>query len=191
MRRNGYQNGLCFSCEEPLAAELVHVDYVIPRAFLNHDESWNLVLTPSRCYLEKSARLPSRPPFSKPAAVDGLALDVSVVPPACNAGAGSAFVEHIQSKGRFPVYIEVQGDPGALGLQRRPKGVTGAPSCPRRRAWDRLSSYLLQRLEGARTKPEQGRVRAMIRLARLDEKRSQQRNRSSGPIQPRELTYHY
>src|ERR1051326_2400988 len=78
LRRNGYQNGLCFSCEEPLAAELVHVDYVIPRAFLNHDESWNLVLTPSRCYLEKSARLPSRPPFSKPAAVDGLALDVSV-----------------------------------------------------------------------------------------------------------------
>lgn len=25
---NGYQNGLCFYCEEPLAGELVHVDHV-------------------------------------------------------------------------------------------------------------------------------------------------------------------
>ena len=58
---NGYQNGLCFYCEEPLAGELIHVDHVIPRTFLNHDEIWNLVLAHSSCNLEKSARLPSLP----------------------------------------------------------------------------------------------------------------------------------
>lgn len=57
---SGYQNGLCFYCEEPLAGELIHVDHVIPRTFLNHDEIWNLVLAHSVCNLEKSARLPSR-----------------------------------------------------------------------------------------------------------------------------------
>ncbi len=57
---SGYQNGLCFYCEEPIAGELVHVDHVIPRTFLNHDEIWNLVLAHNRCNLEKSARLPSR-----------------------------------------------------------------------------------------------------------------------------------
>lgn len=57
---HGYQNGLCFSCDEPLAGELVHVDHVIPRTFLNHDEIWNLVLAHGSCNLEKNARLPAR-----------------------------------------------------------------------------------------------------------------------------------
>lgn len=52
---SGYQNGLGFYCEEPLAGELIHVDQVIPRTFLNHDEIWNLVLAQSSCKLEKSA----------------------------------------------------------------------------------------------------------------------------------------
>ena len=44
---NGYQQGVCFYCGE-LMGEDVHVDHVIPRQFLHHDEIWNLVLsTPS------------------------------------------------------------------------------------------------------------------------------------------------
>ena len=58
--RSGYQNGLSFSRGEPLAGELIHVDQVMPRTVLNHDEIWNLVLAHSSCNLEKSARLPSR-----------------------------------------------------------------------------------------------------------------------------------
>lgn len=48
-----------FLLRKPLAGELIHVDQVIPRTFLNHDEIWNLVLAQSSCNLEKSARLPS------------------------------------------------------------------------------------------------------------------------------------
>jgi hypothetical protein len=57
---NGYQNGLCFYCGEPLAGEPSHVDHVIPRVVLRHDEIWNLVLAHSSCNEEKSARLPAR-----------------------------------------------------------------------------------------------------------------------------------
>lgn len=62
---NGYQNGLCFYCGEPLdeagslGGALVHVDHVIPRTFLQHDEIWNLVLAHSACNLAKSAQLPA------------------------------------------------------------------------------------------------------------------------------------
>jgi len=58
---NGYQNGLCFYCGEPLGREPIHVDHVIPRTFLRHDEIWNLVLAHSACNLTKSDLLPPRP----------------------------------------------------------------------------------------------------------------------------------
>ena len=57
---NGYQNGRCFYCDEALEWERVHVDHVIPRSFLHHDEIWNLVLADEACNLAKSAQLPAR-----------------------------------------------------------------------------------------------------------------------------------
>jgi HNH endonuclease len=56
---NAYQNGFCFYCGEALTETDIHVDHVIPRMFLCHDEIWNSVLTDSRCNLSKNARLPS------------------------------------------------------------------------------------------------------------------------------------
>lgn len=56
---NGYQNGQCFYCGGPLEQSSVHVDHVIPRTFLQHDEIWNLVLVHDTCNLAKSARLPT------------------------------------------------------------------------------------------------------------------------------------
>lgn len=55
---HGYQNGNCFYCGEPLNDD-VHVDHVIPRAVIGHDEIWNLVLAHSHCNLSKSDLLPS------------------------------------------------------------------------------------------------------------------------------------
>lgn len=55
-----YQNGACFYCGEPLDQATVHVDHVIPRTFVHHDEIWNLVLAHDACNLAKGARLPSR-----------------------------------------------------------------------------------------------------------------------------------
>jgi len=57
---NGYQNGLCFYCGEPLGDDPIHVDHIIPRAFLRHDEIWNLVRAHSVCNLAKSDLLPPR-----------------------------------------------------------------------------------------------------------------------------------
>lgn len=57
---NGYQNGLCFYCHDLLGDEPIHVDHVIPRSFLYHDEIWNLVLAHDECNLAKGARLPAR-----------------------------------------------------------------------------------------------------------------------------------
>ena len=57
---NGYQEGCCFYCGEPLGNETIHVDHVIPRAFLYHDEPWNLVLSHENCNEQKSDFLPSR-----------------------------------------------------------------------------------------------------------------------------------
>jgi hypothetical protein len=56
---NGYQNGHCFYCGECLERTSVHVDHVIPRTFLQHDEIWNLVLAHEACNLAKSAQLPT------------------------------------------------------------------------------------------------------------------------------------
>lgn len=57
---NGYQEGRCFYCSEPLEPNKTHVDHVIPRAFLCHDEPWNLVLSHDSCNEQKSDFLPSR-----------------------------------------------------------------------------------------------------------------------------------
>ena len=57
---NGYQEGKCFYCGEPLEPNSIHVDHVIPRAYLFHDEPWNLVLSHNGCNEQKSDFLPSR-----------------------------------------------------------------------------------------------------------------------------------
>lgn len=57
---NGYQEGRCFYCGEMLDEDCIHVDHVIPRAFLYHDEPWNLVLSHGNCSEQKSDFLPSR-----------------------------------------------------------------------------------------------------------------------------------
>lgn len=54
----GYQNGLCFYCGEPLGNEPIHVDHLLPRAYVQHDEIWNLVLAHESCNLQKHASLP-------------------------------------------------------------------------------------------------------------------------------------
>ena len=57
---NGYQEGLCFYCGEVLEPKTIHVDHVIPRSYLYHDEPWNLVLSHDACNEKKSDFLPSR-----------------------------------------------------------------------------------------------------------------------------------
>ena len=49
----GYQGNTCFYCGESIQAGDVHVDHVLPRTILNHDEVWNLVLSHSTCNLNK------------------------------------------------------------------------------------------------------------------------------------------
>ncbi|WP_024870574.1 HNH endonuclease [Tolumonas lignilytica] len=53
---SGYQGNVCFYCGEPLEED-IHVDHVLPRQVLHHDEIWNLVLSHSDCNLLKSDRL--------------------------------------------------------------------------------------------------------------------------------------
>ena len=57
---NGYQEGRCFYCGEMLDQQHIHVDHVIPRTVLNHDEPWNLALAHEYCNESKSDALPSR-----------------------------------------------------------------------------------------------------------------------------------
>jgi 5-methylcytosine-specific restriction endonuclease McrA len=57
---NGYQNNVCFYCGEHMSEEDVHVDHVIPRQLINHDDIWNLVLSHGFCNLQKSDNLPDR-----------------------------------------------------------------------------------------------------------------------------------
>jgi HNH endonuclease len=57
---NGYQNGMCFYCGEPLAGYEVHVDHCIPRQVIQHDELWNLVLAHGFCNLQKEDHLPGK-----------------------------------------------------------------------------------------------------------------------------------
>jgi hypothetical protein len=53
----GYQGNTCFYCGEPIPADDIHVDHVLPRQVLQHDEIWNLVLSHSFCNGQKSDRL--------------------------------------------------------------------------------------------------------------------------------------
>ncbi|NAZ53260.1 HNH endonuclease [Vibrio toranzoniae] len=53
---SGYQGNTCFYCGEVMGAD-IHVDHVLPRQVINHDEVWNLVLAHSDCNLLKSDRL--------------------------------------------------------------------------------------------------------------------------------------
>lgn len=53
---SGYQGNICFYCGEQMGTD-VHVDHVLPRQVLNHDEIWNLVLAHGSCNLLKSDRL--------------------------------------------------------------------------------------------------------------------------------------
>jgi hypothetical protein len=52
----GYQGNVCFYCGEELDKS-VHVDHVLPRQVVNHDEVWNLVLSHDLCNLNKSDSL--------------------------------------------------------------------------------------------------------------------------------------
>ncbi|MCG9626173.1 HNH endonuclease [Vibrio mediterranei] len=53
---SGYQGNVCFYCGETLGED-IHVDHVLPRQVINHDEIWNLVLSHGDCNLLKSDRL--------------------------------------------------------------------------------------------------------------------------------------
>ncbi|RJX70923.1 HNH endonuclease [Vibrio sinensis] len=53
---SGYQGNVCFYCGEPMD-DNIHVDHVLPRQVINHDEIWNLVLSHGDCNLLKSDRL--------------------------------------------------------------------------------------------------------------------------------------
>jgi hypothetical protein len=57
---NGYQKGICFYCGESMEGHDVHVDHVLPRQVIYHDEIWNLVLAHAFCNEQKSDTLPSR-----------------------------------------------------------------------------------------------------------------------------------
>jgi hypothetical protein len=52
----GYQGNRCFYCGEEIVSTL-HVDHVLPRQVLCHDEIWNLVLAHEFCNLQKEDRL--------------------------------------------------------------------------------------------------------------------------------------
>ena len=52
----GYQGNRCFYCAEPISTA-VHVDHVLPRQVIQHDEIWNLVLAHEFCNLQKEDRL--------------------------------------------------------------------------------------------------------------------------------------
>ncbi|MEK6482019.1 HNH endonuclease domain-containing protein [Catalinimonas sp. 4WD22] len=53
----GYQGNVCFYCGEAIESHDVHVDHVLPRQVLQHDEVWNLVLSHSHCNVSKSDKL--------------------------------------------------------------------------------------------------------------------------------------
>lgn len=53
---SGYQGNTCFYCGEQMDGN-IHVDHVLPRQVVNHDEIWNLVLAHGDCNLLKSDRL--------------------------------------------------------------------------------------------------------------------------------------
>ena len=49
---NPYQGNVCFYCGESMTS--MHVDHVIPRQIINHDEIWNLVIAHSTCNMLKT-----------------------------------------------------------------------------------------------------------------------------------------
>lgn len=53
---SGYQGNSCFYCGEVLIDD-IHVDHVLPRQVVNHDEIWNLVLSHGSCNLLKADKL--------------------------------------------------------------------------------------------------------------------------------------
>jgi hypothetical protein len=53
----GYQANTCFYCGEPMVKGDIHVDHLLPRQVIHHDEIWNLVLAHQDCNLNKSDRL--------------------------------------------------------------------------------------------------------------------------------------
>jgi hypothetical protein len=57
---NGYQANICFYCGEPMEEGDIHVDHVLPRQIINHDEIWNLALSHSTCNLNKGDHLVSK-----------------------------------------------------------------------------------------------------------------------------------
>ncbi|MCL0043189.1 HNH endonuclease [Dehalococcoidia bacterium] len=54
-----YQGNVCFYCGDDLASN-IHVDHVLPRQVVNHDEIWNLVLSHDFCNTQKSDKLVAR-----------------------------------------------------------------------------------------------------------------------------------
>ncbi len=61
----GYQGNICFYCGEPIENNDIHVDHVLPRQFIQHDEIWNLVLSHSICNLHKNDSLIGKHYFEK------------------------------------------------------------------------------------------------------------------------------
>ena len=53
---SGYQGNTCFYCGEILV-DNIHVDHVLPRQIVCHDDIWNLVLSHKDCNLLKSDKL--------------------------------------------------------------------------------------------------------------------------------------
>jgi len=53
---SGYQGNTCFYCGEVILGN-THVDHVLPRQVVMHDNIWNLVLSHEHCNLQKSDKL--------------------------------------------------------------------------------------------------------------------------------------
>jgi len=53
----GYQGNVCFYCSEEMIAGDIHVDHVLPRQVVQHDDLWNLVLAHRICNERKSDSL--------------------------------------------------------------------------------------------------------------------------------------
>jgi hypothetical protein len=52
----GYQGNTCFYCSEEIHGT-PHVDHVMPRQVISHDQIWNLVLAHEECNLQKSDKI--------------------------------------------------------------------------------------------------------------------------------------
>ena len=55
----GYQGNTCFYCGEDII-DTPHVDHVLPRQVISHDQIWNLVLAHEHCNLQKSDKIIGR-----------------------------------------------------------------------------------------------------------------------------------